>query len=90
MVILYTNSYLMCPSFYLSYLQCKRELRDYLNKQAEISKNGGSSGGGGGAGGAGTKPKGSGEDVSSMGVFLLFFVHHEVGIQKLTHPYYSS
>ena len=58
-----------------------------MNKQAEISKNGGSSGGGGGAGGAGTKPKGSGEDVSLLGVFLLFFVHHEVGIQKLTHPY---
>jgi vacuolar protein-sorting-associated protein 4 len=39
------------------------ELRDYLNKQAEINKQGGSSGGGtGGAGGAGTKPKGAGED----------------------------
>jgi len=38
------------------------ELRDYLNKQAEVDKQGGSSGGGGGAGGAGTKPKGAGED----------------------------
>ena len=39
------------------------ELRDYLNKQAEVNKQGGSSGGGGGgAGGAGTKPKGAGED----------------------------
>ena len=57
----------MCHLFILFLLQYKRELRDYLNKQAEISKNGGSSGGGGGAGGAGTKPKGSGEDVSSTG-----------------------
>ena len=42
------------------------ELRDYLNKQAEVDKLGGSvnggGGGGGGAGGAGTKPKGSGEE----------------------------
>ena len=39
------------------------ELRDYLNKQAEVGKLGGSvNGGGGGAGGAGTKPKGSGEE----------------------------
>ena len=39
------------------------ELRDYLNKQAEVDKLGGSvNGGGGGAGGAGTKPKGSGEE----------------------------
>ena len=43
------------------YMKRAEELRDYLNKQAEVNKNGGS-GGGGGAGGAGTKPKGSGED----------------------------
>lgn len=36
------------------------ELRDYLNKQAEIDRRGG--GDGGGAGGAGTKPEGSGEE----------------------------
>ena len=46
------------------YMKRAEELRDYLNKQAEINKHGGGSGGGsgGGAGGAGTKPKGSGED----------------------------
>jgi len=43
------------------YMKRAEELRDYLNKQAEVNKNGGS-GGGGTAGGAGTKPKGSGED----------------------------
>lgn len=37
-------------------------MRDYLNKQAEVEKNGRGGSGGGGAGGAGTKPKGSGED----------------------------
>ena len=42
------------------YMKRAEELRDYLNKQAEVNKNGGGSGGG--AGGAGTKPKGSGED----------------------------
>lgn len=42
------------------YMKRAEELRDYLNKQAEIDKNGGGSGGG--AGGAGTKPKGTGED----------------------------
>ena len=59
--------------FILFLLQYKRELRDYLNKQAEIEKNGGSSGGGGGAGGAGTKPKGSGEDVSFASLGVVFF-----------------
>jgi vacuolar protein-sorting-associated protein 4 len=47
------------------YMKRAEELRDYLNKQAEVERLGGSSssgGGGGGAGGAGTKPKGSGED----------------------------
>ncbi|KAL7435994.1 hypothetical protein ACHAXH_003156, partial [Discostella pseudostelligera] len=48
------------------YMKRAEELRDYLNKQAEVDKLGGSSGGGGGsgggAGGAGTKPKGSAED----------------------------
>ena len=45
------------------YMKRAEELRDYLNKQAEINKHGGGSGGGGGgSGGAGTKPKGSGED----------------------------
>lgn len=39
------------------YMKRAEELRDYLNKQAEVQKNGGS---GGSAGGAGTKPKGSG------------------------------
>ena len=62
----YPQTHILCVIFFILFLlQYKRELRDYLNKQAEISKNGGSSGGGGGAGGAGTKPKGSGEDVSS-------------------------
>ena len=48
------------------YMKRAEELRDYLNKQAEVEKLGGSGGGGGGgggcAGGAGTKPKGSGEE----------------------------
>mmetsp|Transcript_31535 Transcript_31535/g.66329 ORF Transcript_31535/g.66329 Transcript_31535/m.66329 type:complete len:454 (-) Transcript_31535:76-1437(-) len=43
------------------YMKRAEELRDYLNKQAEVNKNGGS-GGPGGSGGAGTKKKGSGED----------------------------
>ena len=42
------------------YMKRAEELRDYLNKQAEVDKNGGGSGGG--AGGAGTKPKSAGED----------------------------
>jgi vacuolar protein-sorting-associated protein 4 len=42
------------------YMKRAEELRDYLNKQAEVDKNGGGSGGG--AGGAGTKPKNAGED----------------------------
>lgn len=42
------------------YMKRAEELRDYLNKQAEIERQGGGSGGG--AGGAGTKPKGSGEE----------------------------
>ena len=42
------------------YMKRAEELRDYLNKQAEVDKHGG--GPGGGAGGAGTKSKGSGED----------------------------
>lgn len=42
------------------YMKRAEELRDYLNKQAEIERQGGGSGGG--AGGAGTKPKGAGED----------------------------
>lgn len=55
-----------------------------MNKQAEVEKSGGSSGGGGGAGGAGTKPKGSGEDVSFVwGYLFWFFVHHDVDIQNL-------
>lgn len=44
------------------YMKRAEELRDYLNKQAEVEKQNGGSGGGGGAGGAGTKPKSSGED----------------------------
>lgn len=47
------------------YMKRAEELRDYLNKQAEVDRLGGSGGAGGGggtAGGAGTKPKGSGED----------------------------
>ncbi|EJK68324.1 hypothetical protein THAOC_10505, partial [Thalassiosira oceanica] len=43
------------------YMKRAEELRDYLNKQAEVDKQGGG-GSGGGSGGAGTKPKGSGED----------------------------
>jgi vacuolar protein-sorting-associated protein 4 len=43
------------------YMKRAEELRDYMNKQAEIDRQGGGSGGGG-AGGAGTKPKGSGEE----------------------------
>ena len=39
------------------------ELRDYLNKQAEIERQGGS-GGGGGAGGAGTKKRGEEDDTA--------------------------
>ena len=42
------------------YMKRAEELRDYLNKQAEIERQGGGSGGS--AGGAGTKPKNSGED----------------------------
>ena len=42
------------------YMKRAEELRDYLNKQSEVDRNGG--GPGGGAGGAGTKPKGAGED----------------------------
>jgi len=42
------------------YMKRAEELRDYLNKQAEVDKHGG--GPGGGAGGTGTKSKGSGED----------------------------
>jgi len=39
------------------------ELRDYLNKQAEIDRNGGNSNGAGGGGaGAASKPKGSGDN----------------------------
>ena len=49
-----------CFIFY-TYLRAE-ELRDYLNKQAEVDKNGRGGSGGGGAGGAGTKAKGSGED----------------------------
>mmetsp|Transcript_22545 Transcript_22545/g.40100 ORF Transcript_22545/g.40100 Transcript_22545/m.40100 type:complete len:322 (+) Transcript_22545:402-1367(+) len=45
------------------YMKRAEELRDYLNKQAEVQKqNGSNNGQGGNAGGAGTKPKGSGED----------------------------
>mmetsp|Transcript_15109 Transcript_15109/g.26981 ORF Transcript_15109/g.26981 Transcript_15109/m.26981 type:complete len:456 (+) Transcript_15109:347-1714(+) len=45
------------------YMKRAEELRDYLNKQAEVEKqNGSNNGQGGNAGGAGTKPKGSGED----------------------------
>ena len=41
------------------------ELRDYLNKQAEIERQGGGSGGGGGgAGGAGTKKRGEEDDTA--------------------------
>lgn len=43
------------------YMKRAEELRDYLNKQAEIDRRGGG-GSGGSAGGAGTKPKGSGEE----------------------------
>lgn len=45
------------------YMKRAEELRDYLNKQAEIEKNGGS--GGGGGGGAASKAKGAGEDDSA-------------------------
>lgn len=41
------------------------ELRDYLNKQAEIERQGGGSGGGGSAGGAGTKKKGEEDDADA-------------------------
>ena len=50
------------------YMKRAEELRDYLNKQAEVEKLGGSPGGGtgGGAGCAGSKPKGSGEDDADL------------------------
>ncbi len=51
------------------YMKRAEELRDYLNKQAEVEKLGGSPGGGaggGGTGGSGTKPKGSGEDDADL------------------------
>jgi vacuolar protein-sorting-associated protein 4 len=47
------------------YMKRAEELRDYLNKQAEVNSNSNNSNdasGGGGVGGAGTKPKGAGED----------------------------
>jgi len=45
------------------YMKRAEELRDYLNKQAEVNSNSNSNeSGGGGVGGAGTKPKGAGED----------------------------
>jgi len=44
------------------YMKRAEELRDYLNKQAEVEKQNGSNNGQGNAGGAGMKPKGSGED----------------------------
>ena len=46
------------------YMKRAEELRDYLNKQAEVNSNSNNSdaSGGGGVGGAGTKPKGAGED----------------------------
>ena len=48
------------------YMKRAEELRDYLNKQAEIERQGGSgSSGGGGAGGAGTKKKGDDDDADA-------------------------
>lgn len=47
------------------YMKRAEELRDYLNKQAEIERQGGSNGGGGGAGGAGTKKKGDEDDADA-------------------------
>ena len=47
------------------YMKRAEELRDYLNKQAEIERQGGGSGGGGGAGGAGTKKKGDEDDADA-------------------------
>ena len=48
------------------YMKRAEELRDYLNKQAEVNSNSynnsNDASGGGGVGGAGTKPKGAGED----------------------------
>mmetsp|Transcript_12349 Transcript_12349/g.26292 ORF Transcript_12349/g.26292 Transcript_12349/m.26292 type:complete len:175 (+) Transcript_12349:147-671(+) len=45
------------------YMKRAEELRDYLNKQAEIDRNGGNSNGAGGGGaGAASKPKGSGDN----------------------------
>jgi len=41
------------------------ELRDYLNKQAEIERQGGGASGGGSAGGAGTKKKGEEDDADA-------------------------
>jgi len=47
------------------YMKRAEELRDYLNKQAEIERQGGGNGGGGSAGGAGTKKKGEEDDADA-------------------------
>ncbi|KAL7432172.1 hypothetical protein ACHAXM_002989 [Skeletonema potamos] len=47
------------------YMKRAEELRDYLNKQAEIERQGGGASGGGSAGGAGTKKKGEEDDADA-------------------------